>query len=1151
MNKNYFLALIFIMLPLICCFSQEIIFSQPKQIPPPPESFSLGTYGDESTGIFTGAVQTGIPLHNFVNKAIDFPIHLAYSSNGIKVDDLTTSVGLGWNLSAGGIITRLVRGEADEKSYSAVPEDSLRIGSPVYNSLLRGASKPGGADLNRDQFNFNFNGYQGKFFIAHDNRIILSDPTPLKIIPEWGNPLKGFKVTTPEGYLYEFFHAETTINIGPVGTSHGHEEENTAWRLSRVISPSQDTLTFKYKLLEETYLATRNDVLVVSPLNELACPEGYTSPSETVRPVHPRYFWEEVRRTTKVQVIEEIIGSSGRIVFSHVPTNNLDANKYVLQNMKVLNMKGKKVEEFFFNYKTTTNKRTFLTSVDFAETNKSYQMDYYNLEDFPPRLSTAQDMFGYYNGKIDNAHLIPYFETPNDGKVYARPSNFQSPSDYSDRVVDPFFAKYGLLKRITYPTKGYSEFDYEANSVWGTKKIFSNHSLEVNLNGSTFDEINFHTGNIDPTVPATWQVKILDYDNNCSLSPHTDQVNFNLINHTDEGSGLPIDNDRYIKMSKKEGTVHYTPEWERQIQVSLESNADYTLNINGNLRENCYQAKAILYYTSYSILPGNEAVGGMRVKKITSVSPKINSTNTTTYYYNKRDDQEKSSGILKRSEDILPYKETVLLSCDGELGPSSGIYVPYTYLVYNLNSFGFIYDSQYEVVYDDVAVSYGGESFENGGERYKFLYEADSRGMEISGDRVPNLPLTNSGTFKGDIKEIEYLENTGEGLVVRKRIVNEYKVDERLQDFIFGYVVTEKYQRPEEYSYSYTCNEDDAKPVTRAICTTSHEHFYWKLRHDDKTKCIADGSNHQVQNLNLRNPCINNEGGVVSAYQMDNYNIYEYQMASQWKYLEKATVSEYFNNSEDSVVTVTNYIFKNPEHQQLGEKEVISSKGTIKTSSYYYPDDIIDSLSLGNKNLSSSEIMAYYELSKNKRHRVSTLIQAIHEENDSKIMERKTFNNDRLALPKTVYTSKNGNIIEEIINFKSYDVNGNLLEVQMKAGASTSYVWGYEGNFPVAKIENVEHDSLSEYINFEALNDSSKTDSEIRSELNNLRIGLPDAQVTTYTYDPLIGMTSITDPKGMTTFFEYDEFGRLEYLRDEEGNILKEHHYHYREILSN
>ncbi len=52
--------------------------------------------------------------------------------------------------------------------------------------------------------------------------------------------------------------------------------------------------------------------------------------------------------------------------------------------------------------------------------------------------------------------------------------------------------------------------------------------------------------------------------------------------------------------------------------------------------------------------------------------------------------------------------------------------------------------------------------------------------------------------------------------------------------------------------------------------------------------------------------------------------------------------------------------------------------------------------------------------------------------------------------------------------------------------------------------------------------------------------------LTTYTYDPLIGVTSITDPRGETIYYHYDNFNRLEYVKDAQGKILSENEYHYK-----
>ncbi len=64
--------------------------------------------------------------------------------------------------------------------------------------------------------------------------------------------------------------------------------------------------------------------------------------------------------------------------------------------------------------------------------------------------------------------------------------------------------------------------------------------------------------------------------------------------------------------------------------------------------------------------------------------------------------------------------------------------------------------------------------------------------------------------------------------------------------------------------------------------------------------------------------------------------------------------------------------------------------------------------------------------------------------------------------------------------------------------------------------------------------------------LNHYTGTLPNAMVSTYTYDPLIGITSMTDPKGYTMYYTYDDLNRLKTIKDQQGNILSENEYHYK-----
>jgi YD repeat-containing protein len=63
--------------------------------------------------------------------------------------------------------------------------------------------------------------------------------------------------------------------------------------------------------------------------------------------------------------------------------------------------------------------------------------------------------------------------------------------------------------------------------------------------------------------------------------------------------------------------------------------------------------------------------------------------------------------------------------------------------------------------------------------------------------------------------------------------------------------------------------------------------------------------------------------------------------------------------------------------------------------------------------------------------------------------------------------------------------------------------------------------------------------------VDELRLYPQNAQMTTYTYSPLVGMTTSCDVDNRVTYYTYDVMGRLRYIRDQDGNILKTIQYHY------
>ena len=69
--------------------------------------------------------------------------------------------------------------------------------------------------------------------------------------------------------------------------------------------------------------------------------------------------------------------------------------------------------------------------------------------------------------------------------------------------------------------------------------------------------------------------------------------------------------------------------------------------------------------------------------------------------------------------------------------------------------------------------------------------------------------------------------------------------------------------------------------------------------------------------------------------------------------------------------------------------------------------------------------------------------------------------------------------------------------------------------------------------------------SSLGTAYDDIRIHPVDANMVTYTYDPTGSLTSSTDAKSLTTYYEYDSFQRLRNIRDYQKNITKSICYNY------
>ncbi len=247
---------------------------------------------------------------------------------------------------------------------------------------------------------------------------------------------------------------------------------------------------------------------------------------------------------------------------------------------------------------------------------------------------------------------------------------------------------------------------------------------------------------------------------------------------------------------------------------------------------------------------------------------------------------------------------------------------------------------------------------------------------------------------------------------------------------------------------------------------------------------------------------------------------------------EKKIVREYDGKLHKE--TTTHYDYENDGY--LRSASVTNADGTSDKTTYRYINDESDE--------------KYEDIKSVKNVRgLPTEISSVHSVFDkhtlSSTMEC-SYGLNRGDIVLESQTSKIGEVPATSLSYSHFDRYSNALQVIRDSTAGTVYIWGYQGKHIVAKIENADYEDVKAALGFspETISELDKPDFTI---LNTLRELLLNAHVWTYTYTPLIGMTSETDPAGITTYYDYDNAGRLSeiyMITDGRKEILKAYRYH-------
>jgi YD repeat-containing protein len=267
--------------------------------------------------------------------------------------------------------------------------------------------------------------------------------------------------------------------------------------------------------------------------------------------------------------------------------------------------------------------------------------------------------------------------------------------------------------------------------------------------------------------------------------------------------------------------------------------------------------------------------------------------------------------------------------------------------------------------------------------------------------------------------------------------------------------------------------------------------------------------------------------GVVFAASHYAYT-YSYYPVSQ-------TTTTYDEQGANPVVQTTSFTY-NPNNL-LRSKTEINSKNESIVTNYLYPTDLSDAASMG---MVAAHILSpVIEQSVTNNLVPTSLIHTNYYEPYTGIF-----------VPQTIQVKVGGNTIETREQVNKYDAKGHVQEIQKPNNVKEVYIWGCNSQYLMAKITGSDYATASALINQSMLDQAgvgynNYSDADIRTELNKLRTGLPNAFVTTYTYKCGVGLATETDPRGITSFYVYDSYGRLSLIVDKDQNVLKKFCYDY------
>lgn len=1185
-----------------------------------PNEASFNKYIDHPIDLYNGIPDISIPIYTLSENKINIPIELRYNTSGIKHDEESGWVGLGWNLNVGGVITRSAIGGIDKESlglndnidyfkkvmnildvdkykinehFNATPwSDEMRT---AFNWYLTDPSIRKVQDEGRfspDIFYYSYPGGSGKFILdfLKKEAVILNkkDNTIITLIFEpYSNPgfgqifydstkLTGFRIITIDGTIHNF-----KLKSQPLFGTPGFETiSGETYLLTESIYANNQSVTYKYETKDYSKYSYLETLKSYMPGSMSRVPHssivqafgGYYNPSNLMNGyltddsfkadifINTPLSWTSEFYLAEIETENSLIrfnGSSRKDIPSGLKLDNIEIISKQKTNTVVKNIK---FQYDYFASETNSNNGTWYkkivnrsgwTDENFSTRLKLLSVEtttgtntidkykfHYNSKLLPRKDSFSADYWGYYNGKLGNTTFIPDYNNlylhDNSGSFIEKVRQIYKLSGVTpaNRAFDFEASKAGILEGIEYPTGGYTEFNYEPQSFFYDHAIPTiNEIKETNLNEHitlSDDNSSFTTDKKSSNFSLQKEISIgisislrkgIAYEwkdlADTKVYVFIDGVRKDLS--TEAGISQWC-YEQYIKETQGSTKIR---DKSFKINITLpKTNGTFSIDLPDILGDQskyindqgCLLQFGATIPKSYILDAAESRGGGVRIKEILSYSDKEKTEKLVHTRYTYIDPEtNKSSGLLHIEPKFHNEYENIhdILGLQ-QIDENSKICRVYYY-------FGAVKSNKIEICKDIVDtnpyescnnVAYSivkKEEIKNDGNSHITIYKYHNN----SPKRLNLVPQLND-PLNGRIREIMYYKND---TIIKKEVLTYSTEITKYNSGLFFYdpINFMKEILKEHSPLIYF----SLLPLTHGILDCAEGKKATPAIHDRSYEDIVLPYNRMR----------------LIQYPIDSYTV----LLS-----EKETL-------QDNISYKETYTY-NINTQQLVSKTVHNRFDDVLKYNYIYPNNINCDpyIKMTDKNIIDKII-------EEKIFRNSKYI-------GGRFNEFSIFNED-LICPSKIYIAENNKkedtaatfncsgVNKDIypsysIAYSKYDNYGNPTYLEDNA-VKIVYLWSYSGQYPIAEIKSATYDEVNKIININNLSAKLLPDDNDYKAIRALETSLKNALITTYTYKPLVGMTSMTDPRGVTTTYEYDSFGRLSKVKDANGKVINTYDYHY------